>query len=110
MKIVNLTPHTIHIIGDDDTVIREYPSSGCARVETTREHIGMLDGVPLVSSIYGDVVGLPSVGDDVAMYIVSAMVRQALPDRTDLVCPDTSPQGAVRNEKGQIIGTRGFIK
>jgi len=39
-------------------------------------------------------------------YIVSALVRSAYPDRTDLLIP----HGLVRDDDGNIIGCRGFAQ
>ena len=58
-------------------------------------------------SILGDVTGLPDKKDGVLL-IVGALIRSACPDRDDLIGPDTSPTGAVRNTDGMIIGVRGF--
>jgi hypothetical protein len=44
---------------------------------------------------------------DGVYYIVSSFVAQALPHRTDLICPNSTD--AVRNEKGHIIYTNGFM-
>jgi hypothetical protein len=40
--------------------------------------------------------------------LVSMMVAQANPHRNDLLVPDTSPSGAIRDDKGRIIAVRGF--
>jgi hypothetical protein len=51
--------------------------------------------------------------------LVSQLVAQYLMDHPDvkkfhniqsIYCPDTGPNGAVRNVKGEIIGTRRLIK
>lgn len=94
--LVNLTPHAINLNG---VVI---PSSGVARVATKSLDAGTFAGVKLVTTTYGDVVvGLPAPKDGV-MYIVSALVRLALPTHTDLA----SPADLVRDEKGNIVGCR----
>jgi len=36
------------------------------------------------------------------------LVLQAARNRSDLVAPDTSPQGAVRDSNGRIIGVKAF--
>ena len=53
----------------------------------------------MVRTCYGAVVGLPEEQDGV-LYIVSGLVRAALPDRKDLA----SPAKLVRNDKGEIVG------
>ena len=41
-------------------------------------------------------------------FIVSSLVAQALKGRRDVIAPDTSPQGVVRDENGNIIGVKRF--
>lgn len=96
--IVNLTPHPVNVIDGSG-----FPSEGVARVSEKETQVGMLNGIPLFSKIFGEVVGLPEPTND-TMYIVSAIVRAACPDRKDLLVPT----GLVRDEKGNIIGCRGF--
>ena len=55
--------------------------------------------VPLTRTTFGEVQGLPDPADD-TLYVVSRLVISAVPDRTDLVSPD----GAVRDDQGRIIG------
>lgn len=108
MQLVNLTPHNVTVInprGGENHVI---PASGTvARMSTNRvdvDHIN-LDGFALVfyNTTYGDPVNLPDPTPGVR-YIVSALIRTALPDRKDLV----SPADFVRDENGQILGCKSF--
>jgi hypothetical protein len=93
-KIINLTPHAVNI-GD-----RVFPASGqLARVDVSLSPIGEHDGIPLVCGSYGEVAGLPPQQNGV-IYIVSAMVRGAIPHRKDLA----SPAKLIRDEAGKIIG------
>lgn len=100
--LINLTQHPINIILDDTTLIIN-PSGTVARVDTGRDQIA--DGI--VTTVYGDIVDLP---DKVPgrLLIVSTLVRLAAPNRDDLVGPDTSPQGTVRDADGRIIGVKGI--
>ena len=103
-NLVNLTPHPINIILDNDSdPIVIAPSGTVPRVASTATTVAP----GFVTTIMGDVTDLP---DPVpgTLLIVGAMVRTALPDRDDLIGPDTSPSGAVRNDQGQIVGVRGF--
>ena len=101
MKIVNLKPHTIKIINSE---IREIPSSGTVRISEVSVPVGEIDGILLVKKTYGRAEGLPEPQPD-TIYIVSAMVRAAYPERTDLA----SPGDLVRNEQGNVIGCRNLI-
>ncbi len=94
MQIINTTPHSVSV---NSTII---PSSGMlVRVSSVSQDAGEFAGIPLVRTCYGEVVGLPDEQDGV-MYIVSGLVRAALPDRKDLA----SPAKLIRNDKGEIIG------
>ena len=101
-SLVNMTPHPLNIIVGDTTLTLD-PSGVVPRVAS--ENIKVADGI--VTTKLGDVDGLP---DQVPgkLLVVSALVRIALPDRDDLVGPDTSPQGAVRDADGRIVGVRGI--
>ena len=100
--LINMTPHPLNIIAGDTTLTLE-PSGIVPRVAS--ENIKIADGI--VTTKLGDVDGLP---DQVPgkLLVVSVLVRMALPDRDDLVGPDTSPQGAVRDADGRIVGVRGI--
>jgi hypothetical protein len=99
MAIINLTPHTINLVGDNP---QNFPPSGTvARCAVTRQQVGTVDGVPVNRTVYGDVTGLPAPQPD-TYYIVSALVAQACPDRADLLITDD----AVRDDQGRIVGCR----
>jgi hypothetical protein len=100
-KIINLTPHTVN-----ETVTGEqFPPSGTvARVAATMTPQGDLNGIPLFTRQFGVVECLPEPVAGV-IYIVSAIVADACPDRRDLV----SPGELVRNADGQPTGCRGFV-
>jgi hypothetical protein len=98
-EIINLTPHEIHEV----TTGRRFPSTGSARVETTVRQVATIGGMPIVETTFGQVDGLPERTDD-TIYIVSRIVKQAVLDRDDCVCPGE----LVRDERGQPIGCKGF--
>lgn len=106
-KIINLTPHTINFVGQDNAIIASIPSSGVARATQRREIVDtvMANGItlPIARCTYGDVQGLPEPMDD-TIYIVSAITAQAVPTRADVFIVDDS----VRDESGRIIGVRGL--
>lgn len=102
MKLINLTPHSINVVQADGTAFRSVPPSGTlARCAVSRRQVGDVDGIPVNTTSFGAVEGLPPPQVD-TLYIVSALVAQALPHRTDLLIPDD----AVRDEKGRVIGCR----
>jgi hypothetical protein len=111
VKLVNLTPHEIVVYQGDNVVLRVPPSGQVARVTTKEEVVGVVNGVPLVRTVYGEIQGLPDPQPG-TIYIVSLLVLQALQGRrSDVVAPNTSPTplGAVRDAQGRIIGVRSFV-
>lgn len=111
MNLINLTPHPIVLIQADGTQVTIPKSGQVARVSATPgQAVGSLGGVPLFSATsYGPVEGLPPPKAD-TVYIVSGLVLSRCIGRSDVVGPGTGPQdGAVRNEKGEIIGVTRLI-
>lgn len=109
--VKNLTPHEINIGG-----VTFPPSGTVARVATIQKDAGTLvfDGhaFPVVENTYGAVEGLPD-PEPGTVYLVSALVLSALEAqgiyRDDVFAPDTSPQGAIRGEDGQIKGVKRLV-
>ena len=105
-KIINLTPHSINVIGDDNSVAITIEASGnVARCSQTIDIVDSIDlnnvAIPISSSSYGEVVDLPAPQDN-TYYIVSRLVMSACPDRQDLLVPND----LVRDEAGRVIGCR----
>jgi hypothetical protein len=116
--IVNLCPHPLNIFLESGSKL-EIPTSGTvARVSTVRVRDGAVSTfisddealyvIPTFRITYGEVTGLPSPVEG-TFYVVSLLVKQACPTRADLLTVDSSPDGAVRDERGAIIGVRGFV-
>lgn len=106
MKIVNLTPHDINIIGEIGEVVQTFPASGeLARCSVSREQVDVINGIPVNRTVFGAVTGLPEQQEGV-VYVVSALVAQAVDGRDDVVIPDD----AVRDEQGRIVGCRAFAR
>jgi len=99
-EIKNLTPHAVTLMTDTGNIVTIQPSGIVARVAVKRETVGSLPaiGVPITRAVFGDPVGVPEPQEGVYL-IVSAMVRNALPDRTDLL----SPGDLVRDDSGRVI-------
>lgn len=106
-KLVNLTPHIINICNEEGAIISSIESSGVARVATTSTVIGDINGVPVVKNVFGNVTGLPE-PEAGTVFIVSMIVKSAVPHRDDVVVPDTSPSSVVRDSGGNIIGVKRF--
>ena len=101
MKFINLTAHTINEI---TTGLAIPPSGRVARVKASTIKSAEHAGVPIYSSTFGAIEGLPEPQPNI-IYIVSALALKAVPtNRTDVV----SPGSLQRNEHNQPIGCCGF--
>lgn len=105
-KIINLTPHSVNVIRDDNSVAITIEASGnVARCSQTIDIVDTINvnniAIPVSSSSYGEVVDLPAPQDD-TYYIVSRLVMSACPNRQDLLVPND----LVRDEAGRVIGCR----
>ena len=98
---INLTPHEINEV-TTGTVIQ---STGVARVTQNTAKVAELGRIPIYRTDFdpSTIEGLPAPRKGVT-YIVSALVLNAIGDRTDCVAPGN----AVRDEQGRVIGCRGF--
>jgi len=101
-KIVNLTPHEINIIGEQNISIP--PSGQVARVVERTETIGDVNGIPIIHKTFGTVEGLPDAQPN-TVYVVSLLTAQAT-HRTDVLAVGE----VVRNDKGQVVGTKSFSR
>lgn len=108
MKIINLTPHDIKLIKDGEEIIfkteKGLKTPRIRKVITKEETI---ENIPFTSYVIEEVADLPIKRPN-TFYIVSSMVKNACPNRKDLIVPDTNR--AIRDEKGQIIGVPAFIR
>ena len=103
MIVVNMTPHPVNICDADGNIVRTYPK-GESTIRLAAETVSagtLLDGTPLTRTEFGDAEGLPewSIG---TYYIVSQLVKSALPERDDLLVPAE----VVRDSAGNIVGCK----
>ena len=105
VKIINLTPHEVTVVGSNGEVLAKFPPSGqVARCAVTRTAVGEINGIPVSRNVMGEIQGLPEKSEG-TIYIVSRVVAEAAKGiRDDLVIPDDS----VRDHEGRIIGCKGF--
>jgi hypothetical protein len=102
--IINMTPHPIFIVKvlEDGSVkrINTFEQSGnTIRLKTSTIVVGELLGVNITQTVFGEPDGLPEYGEGY-FYIVSQIVKSALPERIDLLVPAEM----VRDKGGNIIG------
>jgi hypothetical protein len=105
MRIENLTPHSLTLVGGNGTLVVP-PSGIVARLAVTRAALDpvIIDGVSLPVSlpVMGEVEGLPTAVHGVIL-VVSALVAGAV-NRTDVY----SPGELIRDGAGNVIGARGL--
>lgn len=107
MEFINLCPHTINVYDLDGVthlldIVKE-EDMPIARCEQSEKILPEEGGIPMTQQVMGAVTGLPAPQDGVR-YVVSRVVADACPDRTDLRIP--GPQ--IRGANGQPIGCRGL--
>lgn len=99
-KIINKVPHPIYILDEENRVLHTFPkSNGMIRLAQVTNLIGDINGIPISETVFGAPDKLPLFKLN-TFYIVSNLVKTALPDREDLL----TPSNIVRNEEGVIIG------
>ena len=104
ITIINLTPHPVNLLDVDANVVITFHSEGLARCSQNDIIIGKLNkDIILTKTSYGEVIGLPEQSPR-TFYIVSRLVRNALPNRTDLLVPNQ----LIRDSEGQIVGCKSF--
>lgn len=115
MKLRNLTPHTIHLVSEEDgEPIAEFPSEGVVRAQQTDVTVDEIQvgghTVKVVTSNYGTPDGLPGPLSDV-MLIVSVVTAQAAKAAGRTTDDLLITSGPVREEgSGRIIGCTRFAR
>ena len=106
IKIVNLTPHTLHIETINDKIITIEPSGVVARVETSYREMDYHGGyrISIYERCYGAVMGIPEQQVD-TIYVVSSIVQARCKDRRDIYCPGE----LIRDEQGHVVACRGLV-
>lgn len=113
-QIINMTPHSINIgeiqhdalVGNPFFVsLLEIPASGnIIRLKVATEYVGEIVktenySVRVTKTVFGEPEGLPEYKKNV-YYVVSQLVKSALPEREDLLVPAE----VQRDSKGVILG------
>ena len=98
-KILNMTPHPVNLITGNGTIT--LPSAGQIRLASQTVPAGEINGIPLTRTEFGVPEGLPQFVEG-TYYIVSQLVKSALPERIDLLVPAE----VVRDDQGRIVGCR----
>ena len=111
--IFNLTPHPITIDDGINKVVFRSLEVLAPDQTATYPHVHMkttgqdeVDGIRIRHIKPSTITHLPEPREGL-LFIVSAIVAQAAPHRSDLICPDT--EHANRDEKGFIVSVKGFV-
>lgn len=123
---INKSPHEVKILLGDGQAIAIQPTAPSARISTALAERDPIDGIPFAETVFGAVENLPEMAIcpicanpqygppaceqcgqvwDGPYYIVSSIVIGALPNRPDLVRPDTGPD-CIRDKQGRIVAVR----
>lgn len=105
---VNLTPHDVNYIHDDGRV-ETFPSQGVARAVQTTELIGVVDGLRITKSVFGEPVNLPDPQEGVFLIVSLATINAAKAygrQADDLYIVNET----VRDDAGRIVGCKSFGK
>lgn len=107
-KFVNLTPHELAFwIKNPDgseKIIRVPKGDSIVRLDNRCEYAGSALGIPVVCCKEGKPHNLPAPEEGV-VYLVSSLVAKKVL-RDDVLCPDTSDDGAIRDGNGVIIAVK----
>ena len=106
--VVNLTPHDV-VLRAEKGLVEDKVFRASGKIARVRESVTSCEsyGLPCVRKNYDGVENLPPKKKGVA-YIVSSFVFAAC-DREDVLAPDTGPDSAIRNEKGNIVAVKRFV-
>ena len=108
-NIVNLTPHRVNIVDEEGNVVKTFESAGVARAAQKDVEIGMLEGIQIIETEFGEPIDLPEYSQG-TYYIVSALTAKAASlsgrNTRDLLLTAKT----VRNGDGQITGCQALAR
>ena len=102
-EVVNLTPHEVSVFVGD-TMKRIPPSGKVVRITQNCEPAGDIDGMQVVLCHEGEPRGLPDPKEG-TVYLVSSVVAKSV-KRRDVLAPDTSDDGVIRDGAGYILAVK----
>lgn len=102
--IINKTPHPVNIVNPDGSFI--HTLGRCEEADLIRLAVNTkpgdsIDGLPTTVTVFGEPTGLPEY-EEGTFYVVSQLVKGALPERKDLLVPAE----VLRDDQGNIIGCK----
>lgn len=107
--IRNFTPHNVCFEKEDGSTI-VFESEGSIRMETTAKEVVSIDGFKTVCIDVDKEKTVTPAPENETFFIVSSMVREAFPERTDFISPATDPAFVIRDEKGFVKAVRAWVR
>jgi len=103
MKVINKTPHEVHIVDENGQLVRTYERTESPIRLSVKiiQDTPLMDGTPTSITVFGKPEGLPDFQEG-TFYIVSQLVKSSLSNRTDLLVPAE----VQRDEAGNIVGCK----
>lgn len=108
----NLTDREIILVDDRGEILeRIYPEPQAANVNIVEHVFEYIDGFPVVNYEYKNVSQMPQPQKNVVFIVKYAVLKALNNARKDVVAPDTSPSGVLRDRySGKVLGVRKFQK
>ena len=111
MNIINLTPHSLNFVNNENNIFKTIASSWQARARQKDRQVDKIDWIPVYKTEYWELYykendkekEIPEEQEG-TIYIVSIITCQAAPDRDDFYIIND----LVRGEDGNIIGAKGL--
>ena len=99
----NLTPHVLNILCEDGNW-KNLPTDGPpARCSVTPHKVFTIEGVQVNKTTFDRIVDLPEPMAE-TLLVVSRIVKEACPERSDLLCAGEM----IRDKEGKVVGCRGL--
>lgn len=130
MAIINATPHAIQIYPeiafekleelnpttwvaesvDKSMLLLEIPSTGNARISTKTIGGALVEGIPTVKTVYGELTGVPDVGGEDIIVVSLPTQSMAKASGHPLASKMVSPYKVVREKANtsNVLGCMGF--
>ena len=106
-KVLNYTPHSIRLITNNGVV--EIPRDGTVRAGIMRKHICEINVrdviVPINSTTFGNVVGLPDEEENTIIIVSSITAYSLRGKRNDIYIVDE-----LIRDKGIVVGAKSLAK
>lgn len=95
-----MTPHPVNIVDTEGHIVKTFPKGeSTIRLSVSTVDAGSIAGVKVSKTVFSEPIGLPEYKEG-TFYIVSQLVKNALPNRADLLVPAQ----VLRDSDNNILG------